>query len=72
MLMSHRIKLMETDFLSKRETMYLSVARMLDKCVLDAVSLISAELDESQFSLVIMSEDGLLHIFCKQLNFIVI
>lgn len=72
MLMSHRIKLMETDFLSKRETMYLSVARMLDKCVLDAVSLISAELDESQFSLAIMSEDGLLHIFCKQLNFIVI
>lgn len=34
------IKLRETDFLIKRETIYLSVARMLYKCVLDAVILI--------------------------------
>lgn len=40
MLMLHRIKRGETDFLIKRESVYLSIARMLDKCVLDAVSLL--------------------------------
>lgn len=38
--MLHTIKQRETDFLIKRETIYLSVARLLDKRVLDVVSLI--------------------------------